>query len=137
VTGSPAGEEVSITYSITAAANRKGELPPMGKKLDGYADNFPRRARECKQKAGGHCECCGVKEGTPRPIKRGRWKGIEFPVFLNAAHVFGDKMNPDAELMALCPECHGTYDNGKPAERQRILEAVKATRKKRGETVPW
>ncbi len=38
-------------------------------------------------------------------------EGEIYIIYLHVAHVFDDKMNPDAPLIALCPKCHWFFDH--------------------------
>ena len=75
-------------------------------------DRYPRNWRElaiaCKQRANWQCEECGVTQGTKRISKR---TGAVYPIYLHAAHTaLHDTSNPQPELQALCPTCHGRHD---------------------------
>jgi hypothetical protein len=60
-------------------------------------------ARRCKEAAGWCCEECGAGHRT---LARSSRTGYLYVVYLQAAHVDHDQLNPDARLRALCPTCH-------------------------------
>ncbi len=75
---------------------------------DRYPRNWKQLARACKQRANWQCEVCHVKQGAERISQR---TGAAYTVFLHAAHTtLHDTSNPQPELQALCPTCHGRMD---------------------------
>lgn len=75
---------------------------------DCYPANWQAIARACKERANWHCEICHVPQGTKRISRR---TGVVYTVFLHAAHrKLHDTSNPQSELQALCPTCHGRQD---------------------------
>lgn len=100
--------------------------------MDGYHPNYPSKSERCKELAGWACEACGVLDGSIATTMNGKRQGRPHVVYLTGAHVNeNDKGNPDPELMALCPRCHGLYDHGSPAQKKLVLEAVKENRQNR------
>ncbi len=73
-----------------------------------YPANWPSLSHQCKRGAGWRCQHCHIRHGATRLSNR---TGQEYQVWLHAAHVrLHDTLNPDPELFALCPTCHGRYD---------------------------
>src|SRR5205809_8020884 len=75
-------------------------------------DRYPRNWRElaiaCKKRANWQCEVCHVTQGTERISHH---TGAVYHVFLHAAHTtLHDTSNPNPQLQALCPTCHGRHD---------------------------
>jgi hypothetical protein len=83
------------------------EVPSMQHQL--YPADWRSRAQACLERAGFHCEDCGIQHGTMRV---GKHRYNLYFVHLHAAHVHHDPYNPQAELRALCPACHMKYDRG-------------------------
>jgi hypothetical protein len=75
---------------------------------DRYPHNWRALAIACKKRAGLKCEECHVIQGTERISHH---TGAVYTVYLHAAHTtLHDTSNPDPELKALCPTCHGRLD---------------------------
>jgi hypothetical protein len=74
---------------------------------DIYPADWKLRAAACLSRAGYRCEACGMAHGVLRIGKRSRQPYV---VYLHAAHVNHDPVNPQAELRALCPSCHMKHD---------------------------
>lgn len=73
-----------------------------------YPPDWKQRARALKEACGWRCEHCGISQGRKRKSKR---TGLPYPVYLCAAHRhLHDTRNPEADLLCLCPTCHGRYD---------------------------
>ena len=73
-----------------------------------YPKDWERIADACKRAAGWKCEWCKVRHGTERISNR---TGRSYRAWMHAAHVsLNDTMNPQPQLMCLCPSCHGSYD---------------------------
>lgn len=68
-----------------------------------YPSDWRTRARRCKDAAGWCCEECGAGHGT---LARSSRTGMLYVIYIQAAHVEHDQLNPDAKLRALCPSCH-------------------------------
>lgn len=113
-------------------------LPPMGSTPGPeYPKDWERTyANPCKEAAGWKCECCGVVDGSIGTTHNGRRKGKPHLIYLNAAHRDRDKSNPKPHLAALCPTCHGLYDDGSPADRVKVFQMVQETRRRSGRK-PW
>jgi len=91
-----------------------------------YADNFDQRARAQKEIDGWRCVQCGTEQYTIFAPSMDSLNIIIDPeldhpkmTFLHAAHPNMDPANPEAELMTLCPTCHGRRDY---RHRQREAE---------------
>jgi 5-methylcytosine-specific restriction endonuclease McrA len=88
-----------------------------------YPDNWPQLRLACLEGAGYRCEHCGIAHCTTLVSER---TGNPYIVYLHAAHVHHDIRNPQPQLMALCPSCHGRYDYAyKQREYQLYLERMK------------
>lgn len=75
---------------------------------DRYPRNWKALALACKQRANWQCEVCRVTQNTERISHH---TGAVYRVFLHAAHTkLHDTSNPQPELQALCPTCHGRLD---------------------------
>src|SRR5205823_4973798 len=105
-------EEVKDQLGI--GVERDAHFTPMRlsevKKLQ--PDRYPRNWRElaiaCKERANWQCQEGGVTQETGRISQR---TGAIYCVFLHAAHTqLHDTNNPQPELQALCPSCHGRRD---------------------------
>lgn len=83
-------EEASINYSV-------------------YHKNFRKRRLECLANANFQCERCGVKHHSFAISTR----SMElYVLYLHAAHVEqNDKLNPEADLVCLCPKHHWSFDH--------------------------
>jgi hypothetical protein len=89
-----------------------------------YPQHWKELAVRCKQRAQWRCEDCHVEQGEERVSKR---TGSVYQVFLHAAHVSQhDTLNPQPELKALCPICHGRMDwQLRLREKEIALECMK------------
>lgn len=81
-----------------------------------YPEDWPLQVEETRERAGWLCEVCMVPHGA---IVRSLRTGNPYVVYLQAAHVNHDHDNPDPDLKAVCPTCHGRY-----FRRQRIRVPV-------------
>lgn len=86
-----------------------------------YPSDWEDKIQACKERAGWRCEECGVAHGA---IAISRRTGVVYTVYLAATHVNHDIWNPQPQLRALCPSCHGRYDHSR-RERQRWLALEK------------
>ncbi len=83
-----------------------------------YPPEWPHLARVFKEQKGWRCERCGIMQGRTRKSKR---TGDRYTVYLHAAHVqFNDTLNPNPDLLCLCPTCHGRYDYRLRARARRV-----------------
>jgi hypothetical protein len=64
-------------------------------------------SKACKDRAGWHCEHCGVGHGD---LCIGTVRGKEYKTAIAACHPNNDPENPNAELLALCLACHMRLD---------------------------
>jgi|SRR5579859_176072 len=71
-----------------------------------YPRGWRKLARACKERANWKCQICSIKHGTKR---RSPWTGKEWPVYLQAAHVYHDPHNEAPELACVCPRCHWRF----------------------------
>lgn len=56
-------------------------------------------------------------------------KGNPYLVYLHTAHRYHDVENPTAELLVLCPSCHGKHDAEERERAARVyIEALKHIR---------
>jgi hypothetical protein len=86
-----------------------------------YPKHWRKLARAAKERAGWHCEKCGIKHGTERLS----YAGNLWPVYLQAAHPKHDQGNEAPELVAVCPRCHWRYYR-KPGQRAAwMIERLK------------
>lgn len=92
-----------------------------------YPANWPHLSHQCKCGAGWRCQRCHIRHGATRVSRR---TGQVYQVWLHAAHVrLHDTMNPNPELLSLCPTCHGRYDHRlRLREARAQLEALKHQR---------
>jgi hypothetical protein len=89
---------------------------------DNYPPNWPQLAYACKERAGWHCEKCGVAHGSKRVS---HWTLNEYTVYLQAAHIDHDYSNPNPRLACVCCTCHWHYYR-KPAQLPRwFIERLK------------
>ena len=73
-----------------------------------YPKDWEQLARKCKERANWQCEVCHVTQGAERISHH---TGAVYTVFLHAAHTtLHDTSNPNPQLQALCPTCHGRHD---------------------------
>jgi hypothetical protein len=72
-----------------------------------YPANWEKLARECKERAGWHCEECGIAHLAWRINQE---TGEAKRAILCAAHLDHDPWNPHPRLRALCLSCHARYD---------------------------
>lgn len=73
-----------------------------------YPPNWKERAYAFKASRGFVCEYCHVKQGEERVSLR---TGNLYRVWLHAAHKrLHETLDEQAELLCLCPSCHGRYD---------------------------
>ena len=73
-----------------------------------YPPDWKVRARTFKEARKWTCEHCGIGQGETRISRR---TGLEYSVYLHAAHKrLHETLDPQAELLCLCPSCHGSYD---------------------------
>lgn len=89
-----------------------------------YPENWKQLAMACKERANWRCQRCHIHHGKKRISRR---TGQVYSVWLHAAHMrLHDTLNPDPELMALCPRCHGRYDYRlRQREKDVHLEVLK------------
>ena len=80
----------------------------MWKRRKLYPKDWVERSRTFKESREWRCEHCGVTQGETRISRR---TGLEYIVWLHAAHKhLHETQSPEAELLCLCPSCHGAYD---------------------------
>jgi DNA-directed RNA polymerase specialized sigma24 family protein len=79
--------------------------------------NWKRRAQACVARAGYRCANCGIPHGVRRVGKKSK---SFYVVYLHAAHVNHDPHNPQAELRAVYPACHLTYDRRMERTQARL-----------------
>jgi hypothetical protein len=98
-----------------------------------YARNFPHKVRKQKELDGWECQCCGIAQYTVVVPSLDVLNVVIDPsvdhpkmIFLHAAHLNHDPANPDAELVTMCPSCHGSNDyHYRERERWFALERFK------------
>lgn len=71
-----------------------------------YPEDWPLQVQATRERAGWMCEVCMIPHGA---IVRSPRTGNPYVVYLQAAHVHHDHDNPDPDLKAVCPTCHGRY----------------------------
>lgn len=109
-----------------------------------YHPNFFTRGPSCIKRAKYTCQHCGKKRGDEYRAETGR---IDC-VVIQAAHVNHDPANPRAKLIALCKQCHMSYDSPthiqtkKRKKREAMIAAgqlelfTERKRRRKGSDVP-
>ena len=75
-----------------------------------YPKDWESIARALKEACNWRCQYCNIRQGDERISQR---TGKPYTIYLHAAHKrLHETENPEAELLCLCPTCHGQYDYG-------------------------
>lgn len=83
---------------------------------DWYHPNFFKRGPLCIKRAKYTCQHCGKKRGEEYTAQTGR---VE-KVVIQAAHANHDPWNGRARLIALCKQCHMSYDAPYHLKKRRM-----------------
>ena len=91
-----------------------------------YPAHWDELAQACKERAGWHCEQCGIAQYAVATSAR----GTPYFIYLHAAHRHGETaMNPTPTLICLCIACHARYDYQHRQRQARVrLELIKHVR---------